>query len=65
MASYLENHVDTDQVASHVENNVDPDQLASDIAIGSGLTLFSSLIENTRFLFIYFSIIVFSSYFFF
>ena len=40
------NHVDTDQVASHLENYVDPDQLATDRAIGSGLTLFFTILEN-------------------
>ena len=33
-------------MASHLENYVDPDQLATDRAIGSGLTLFSTILEN-------------------
>ena len=32
---------------SFLEITVEPDQLASDGAIGSGKTLFSTLIENT------------------
>ena len=45
---FLKNHVPvgTDQMASHLENYVDPDQLATDRAIGSGLTLFSTILEN-------------------
>ena len=57
-------HVDTDQVASHLENYVDPDQLATDRAIGSGLTLFSSILENYDYylnFFFFFLVIVFFS----
>ena len=60
MAPFLKNHVDTDQVASHLENYVNPDQLASDRAIGSGLTLFSTILENHAYYF-FFSVIVFFS----
>ena len=55
-------HVDTDQMASHLENYVDPDQLATDRAIGSGLTLFSTILENYAYYLNIFFWLLFSFY---
>ena len=56
------NHVDTDQMASHLENYVDPDQLATDRAIGSGLTLFPTILENYAYYLNIFFWLLFSFY---